>query len=51
MYRRTETDPAARRTAAEYRFALITRDYRRLPRVSDDWWWERRTARRSRSRD
>jgi hypothetical protein len=46
MYRHTETDPGQRRTAADYRFAVLTRDYRNLPPVSDDWWWERRSTRR-----
>jgi hypothetical protein len=41
MYRRTEPDPAERRAAADYRFALITRDYRRL-RPDTESRWERR---------
>jgi len=52
MYRRTEPDPAERRTAADYRFALITRDYRRL-RPDAEGWWERRrrSGRRSDQRN
>ena len=46
MYRHTQTDPEQRRTAADYRFAVLTRDYRHLPPVSADWWWERRSTRR-----
>ena len=44
MYRSTEPDPAQRRAAAEYRFAMITRDYHRLPPVHDSWWQRRRKA-------
>jgi hypothetical protein len=46
MYTRTEPNPADRRAAAEYRFALITRDYRRLRSVSPSWWPSRRGATR-----
>jgi len=47
MYRNTQTDPARRRTAVDYRLAVLTRDYRHLPPIANDWWWERRSARRN----
>jgi hypothetical protein len=44
MYEPTNPDPAERRAAAEYRFALITRDYRRLRPGRASWWQRRRKA-------
>lgn len=42
MYEFTVPDPAERRAVAEYRLALLTRDYRRLRPVRTGWWPRRR---------